>query len=262
MNSQAILALNAQGWPANAAAGYLQVTMIDPHAANNAFESQQYSVSNGPLGLIAKTEINSYQSKAQDPMPVFTSNVQGAYVFFQQTPVRLTYGSNDGIYNLWGQVPVQGGQPDYYDLTAPGISDSGKYSIVDWYRLNVVPTLGNGGTSVASDAVNGQEIGTPTPTRNDRRVRVEYAGQAAPGVTVRLYDHAMGASESHLIGRTTAGANGSWQITTSAIAPGQYRIVAETSSPPRAPGQKRRVFMHPLQWLGHLTVNKPSSTSE
>src|SRR6185437_4126034 len=108
VNSQAILWLNKNGWPANAQAGYLKVTMLDPHAANNNITAPQYSVSNGLLGAIAKEEINAYQSKAKDPLPVVTPNVQDAEVFYQHTPVRQTFGSNDGIYNLWGQVPVQG----------------------------------------------------------------------------------------------------------------------------------------------------------
>ncbi len=259
VNSQAILYLNAEGWPANAAAGYLKVTMLDPHAANNAFQSQQYSVSNGILGLVAKTTINAYQSKAHDPFPVVTSNVQDAEVFFQQTPVRLTAGSNDGIYNLWGQVPVQG-QAQYYDLTAPGMSDAGKFGVEDWYRINVVPTLGTGGTFVAATAVTGQEIGTPTATASGNRVRVEYGGEAAPDVTVRLYGRAQNAPKTVLIGRTKSSANGSWTITTSPLVAGQYRVVVDTTSPHRSAGQKRPVFYHPIQWLGHLTINKPSGT--
>src|SRR5262249_18387767 len=149
-----ILRLNAQGWPANLQAGYLKVTMLDPHAANNNVPGKQYSVSNGLLGYIARSEINAYQSKPKDPLPVVPPNVQDAEVFYQHTPVRETFGSNAGIYNLWGQVPVQG-QAHYYDLTAPGISHSGKFGVPDWYRLNVVPKLGDGSGFISASAVGG-----------------------------------------------------------------------------------------------------------
>ena len=36
------------------------------------------------------------------------------------------------------------GPAHYFDLTGPGISHAGNFGVQDWYRLNVVPTLGDG----------------------------------------------------------------------------------------------------------------------
>ena len=255
VNSQAILRLNATGWPANAGAGYLKVTMIDPHAANNAFGGKQYSVSNGVLGFIAKQVINSYQSKAKDPLPVVTANVQDAEVFYQHTPERLTFGSNSGIYNLWGQVPVQG-NASYYDLTAKGISHAGKFGIQDWYRLNVAPTLGGGANFVTTAALSGAQTGVVTPTASGHRERVEYAGHAAPGVVVRLYAGAPNQVTITQVGRTVAGPDGSWDLTTRPLVAGRWRV-AVTTTAPRTPGH-RFVYLRPTAWLGPLTVAPPA----
>jgi hypothetical protein len=251
VNSQAILWLNRYGWPANAQAGYLKVTMLDPHAANNNIAAKQYSVSNGLLGVIARQEINDYQSKAKDPLPVVTPNVQDAEVFYQHTPVRQTHGSNGGIYNLWGQVPVQGAA-HYYDLTAEGISHAGKFGVQDWYRLNVVPTLGGGGTFVTTSAVTGAQVGTAAPTPSGRRSHVEYAGTAAPGSIVRLYAAPPDQSTVTQVGRARVNPDGTWDLTTRALMPGRFRVAATTSAP-RIPG-KRWSYFRPTAWLAPLTV--------
>jgi hypothetical protein len=259
VNSQAILRLNQEGWPANMKAGYLKVTMLDPHAANNAVKGPQYSVANGPLGAIAKLEINSYQSKADDPPVVVPPNVQDAEVFYQHTPVREAEGSNDGIYNLWGQVPVHG-QASYFDLTAKGISHAGKFAVYDWYKVNVVPTLGNGGTFVQTDTLTGAEVpGSVTPSASGDRQTVTYTGTAAPGAVVRLFAAQGGTKALARVGRTKAGADGSWEITSRPIAPGTYRVVA-SSNAPQGP-RRRRATMRPTVWLGHVTIGPAGPTS-
>src|SRR5262249_7347562 len=144
---------------------------------------QQYSVSNGLLGQIARGEINAFQSKAKDPAVVVPPNVQDAEVFYQHTPVALSGGSNHGIYNLWGQVPVHG-PATYFNLTAKGISHGGKFGVQDWYRVNVVPTLGEGAPFVQADTLTASEV---SATGAGRRQRMEYAGTAGPGATVRLF---------------------------------------------------------------------------
>ena len=123
VNSQALLEMNQAGLPQNVKAGYLKMTMIDPHAANNGVKGPQYSVAEGPLGWLAKQEIINYQSRAQDPPVIVPPNVQDAEVFYQHTP-ELQVGTNNGLYNLWGQVPIHG-DANYYDLTAKGVSHAG-----------------------------------------------------------------------------------------------------------------------------------------
>lgn len=257
VNSEAILRLNASGWPANVKAGYLKVTMLDPHAANNALPNKQYSVSNGPLGAVARMMINDFQSKAKDPLPVVTPNVQSAEVFYQHTPVREAYGSNGGVYNLWGQVPVKG-QATYFDLTAPGVSHAGKFGVQDWYRLNVVPTLGGGGSVVAAAAVTGAPTGGATTAPGGRREAVRYAGKAAPGTVVRLYAAPPDQSTVTPVGRARTDRNGAWEVTTRGLLPGRYRVVA-TSTAPHVRGPWRRpVYLRPTAWLGPLTVSPPA----
>ena len=247
VNSQAILLLNQAGWTPGTNAGYLKVTMLDPHAANTGVPGQQYCVSNGVLGRVAKMYIDHFQSRAKDPIPIVTSNVDSAEVFYQHTPVSQTHGSNSGIYNLWGQVPVRGAA-NYYDLTAPGISHAGKFGVQDWYRLNVVPTLGEGGATIDILALTG----VPVTSRSAPSHEAEFAGKAAPGATVWLYAAARGTATLSLIGHTTATTDGSWDVTTRPLAAGVYQVVAASNV---AKGTTGRVLhVRPTQWLGEVTM--------
>lgn len=252
VNSQAILSLNASGWTPSMRAGYLKVTMLDPHAANNGVPGQQYSVSNGILGHLARLEINDYQSRAKDPVPVIPSNVDDAEVFFQRTPVRQSGGSNHGIYNLWGQVPVHG-QARYYNLTAPGMSHAGKFSVPDWYLINVAPSLGSGETYVRSAALTGEQVGLITPATY-RRIgqQVSYTGTGAPGAIVRIIVAKPTEKESRVVGRGLVHADGTWNITSRPLGVGHYKVIAESNVPSHL-GQ-RPAFMKPITWLGWLSV--------
>ena len=97
VNSLAILRLNGTSWPRSCEAGYLKVTMLDPHAANNGVAGQQYSVSNGLLGWIAKMSIDATSRGPRTRAVVVPDNVDDAEVFYQHTPVseaaRPTAGS-------------------------------------------------------------------------------------------------------------------------------------------------------------------------
>jgi hypothetical protein len=253
VNSMAVQLLNRTGaWTPGLKAGYLKMTMLDPHPANNGGSTPQYSVSNGLLGVIARDEINAFQSKAKDP-PVFVpANVQDAEVFYQHTPVDQSGGSNHGIYNLWGRVPVLGAA-SYFNLTAPGISHSGKFGVQNWYEDNVVPTLGSGGAFVQTDTLTAAQ-GTVTAAGAAPGVQftVDYTGDAAPGATVRLYAAPMGKSKLTEVGHTTAGADGSWALTTAPLGLGRYRVVAQSSAPVGPRG--RPATMKPTAWPGTLTV--------
>jgi len=253
VNSEALLELNRQGTTPALAAGYKKVTMLDPHAANNNLAAKQYSVSGGLFGWLAKQEINKFQSKAKDPLPVVPANVNEAEVFFQHTPVKKAQ-TNDGLYNLWGQVPVQG-SAHYYDLTAPGVSHSGKFGVQDWYRLNVVPTLAAGEPAVRSGALSGEAVGVAAHDgpASDPRQPVAYAGKAAPGTTVRLIVGRTDSEKMVPVARGTTGPDGTWALTTQPLLPKSYRVVAVSGSPGRVRGHHRS-FMRPTAWLGELTV--------
>jgi hypothetical protein len=253
VNSMAVQLLNKTNqWTPGLKAGYLKMTMLDPHPANNGGFTPQYSVSNGLMGVIARDEINAFQSKAKDP-PVFVpANVRDAEVFYQHTPVRDSGGSNNGLYNLWGRVPVLG-TASYFNLTAPGISHSGKFGVQDWYEDNVVPTLGTGESFVQTDTLTAAQ-GTVTPAGAAPGVQfmVDYSGKSAPGATVRLLAAHTGKSTLTEVGHTTAGADGSWALTTAPLAIGRYRVVAESDAPVGPRG--RAATMKPTAWLGTLTV--------
>lgn len=260
VNSEALLQLNRQGMSPALNAGYKKVTMLDPHAANNNLAAKQYSVSGGLFGWLARQEINKFQSKAKDPLPVVPANTNEAEVFFQHTPAKKA-DTHDGVYNLWGQVPVQG-QAHYYDLTAPGVSHSGKFGVQDWYRLNVVPTLAAGEPAVRSGALSGEAVGAAPHDGpgGDPRQPVVYAGKAAPGTTVRLLAGRTDSQRMTPVARGTAGADGTWTLTTQPLLPNSYRVVAVSGSPRRIPGHHRS-FMRPTAWLGALTVAPPRPTS-
>ena len=74
------------------------------------------------------------------------AGVDAAQVFYQHNPASHDHGVNQGLYNLWGQVPVPNlsGHPvAYYNLTAAGATHSGNYGVSLWYRNFVAPTLGD-----------------------------------------------------------------------------------------------------------------------
>lgn len=206
--------------------GYLRLTLLDPYSASNGVPGQNASF-NGPLGGIAEAFIDSYQSRADDP-PVFVPQwVDGAEVFYQQTPASRDHGTNSHIYNLWGQVPVRGVSV-YYDLTPASVTHSGKTGLAAWYQRHVVPTLGEGAPGLAS------------LTLSVARGGGEFSGKAGPGSTVRLlYAEATDPNALRLLGRTEASPEGDWSIR-DRLLPGRYRVVARSApdpgpSPPRIP---------------------------
>jgi hypothetical protein len=226
VNSLAILQLSRDE-PAALRAGYLKETLLDPHAANNHVPGgKQYSVSSGVLGTIARWAINDYQGRAKDPLPVVPANVNAAEVFYQHTPIAQAKGSNHGVYNLWGQVPVRAatGVPvNYYNLTGRGISHGGDYSVPDWYQVHVVPTLGTGSAFVNPALLTGQ---LDPSGLGGTSSQPSYHGEAAPGASVRLFARVEGSKRSIALGRTVADAAGNWTVTPGLLPPGTDQVTA------------------------------------
>jgi len=206
--------------------GYLRVTLLDPYSASNGVPGQNASFG-GPLGWIAKAVIDNYQSRADDPPVVVPGWVDGAEVIYQQTPASKDHGTNNHIYNLWGQVPVRGVSV-YYDLTPASVTHSGKTGVAAWYQRHVVPTLGDGAPGLAEAVLAAAYDGGT------------FAGRAAPGVSVRLLAAPADSPDDLAVaGRTRALADGSWALTPR-LRPGHYRVVARSApepgpSPPRIP---------------------------
>ncbi|MEO6811639.1 MAG: hypothetical protein ABI353_21205 [Isosphaeraceae bacterium] len=243
--SQALLALHSR-WTPELRAGFTKVTLLDPHAANNQAPGGQLSVSSGFRGWIAKQVVHSYQSKAKDPLVVVPSDVDQTEVYYQHTPVSLD-GANDGVYNLWGQVPIRG-QATYCDLTGPGTSHTGPTGIHEWYTANVVPTLRDGVPCGCPTELDGQRIASAGDQATPKGVTISpnrqpaFHGKAAPGAGVRLFAGRSGDQASAPVGRTTADPDGSWSITSRPLAPGRYRFLVRGIVPSGPPRSRSHLF--------------------
>jgi hypothetical protein len=273
--------------------GYIEDTLLDPHAANNNVPGQQYSPASGPLGGLADGVVQIYQSHAHDPPVFIPSLVDAAQVFYEHTTAR----KQGGFVNLWGQVPVRVEGPGpvvhYYDLTAAGATHSGKKGVALWYRDFIAPTLGNQAPLIRALQLDGQIEGasTPSPTttaaaagptgraasvrraiaRDDRGYgpaqvvstrRPAFSGTAAPGSAVRLYvGPADRPPEIVLAGWTTADQAGHWSLATRRPLPdGQYRAIVTAFS--RALRTRPGLTIVPTQPLGRFVVDAPTSRAD
>ena len=269
VNTQAIVSLESTMTP-ELKAGYIKDTLLDPHAANNAVPGQQYSLTSGPLGWLAKAEIDSFQSKAKDPAVFIPSVVNDAEVFYQHTLASQSHGVNSGIYNLWGEVPVKG-PAHYYNLTAAGATHAGNTGVSGWYANFVAPTLGGQAPLIQTlqlDAQIDHVVATTTPrARSTARQsslspqpivqdhQVEFSGTAAPGSTIRVFvGPASTPSKIAPAGRTTTDAAGAWTFTTHPLPSGHYRAVVMSFS--RALHTRRALAIIPTVPMGGFVVAK------
>jgi hypothetical protein len=251
VNTQALVRLGSD-LPPQLKAGWIEETLLDPHAANTS-SRQQYSVAHNPLGWLAKGLIDSYQAKAHDPEPFVPAFVDQSQVFYQQNPASRDRNTNGHIYNLWGEVPVTGATT-YFNLTAAGATHSGKTGVAEWYITHVVPSLGDGAPLVRQDtlsgglAQSGSTSGIDTPT---------FTGSSAPGSIVKLFvAPANKPGELVHAGRTIAGTDGRWSITAPVLPGGRYRTLAIAWLPRDA---RPRLDMVPTAPLGMLVVAKRSA---
>ncbi len=271
VNTQAIVSLESTMTP-ELKAGYIKDTLLDPHAANNGVAGQQYSLTGGPMGWLAKAEIDSFQSKAKDPAVFIPSVVNDAEVFYQHTLASQSHGANSGIYNLWGEVPVKG-PAHYYNLTAAGTTHAGNTGVSEWYANFVAPTLASQAPLIQTlqlDAQIDHVVATTTPSaRSTARQgslspqpvvqdrRVEFSGTAAPGSTVRIYvGPASSPSKITPGGHTTTDAAGAWTLTTHPLPSGHYRAVVMSFS--RALRTRRGLAIIPTVPLGGFVIAQSS----
>jgi hypothetical protein len=255
VNTQALLHLQTEETP-QLRAGFLEDTLLDPHAANPDVPGQQYSVTHGWMGWIAKMVIDHYQAQAKDPPVIVPSFVDDAQVFYQHSPASRT---SDGIYNLWGQVPVKSFAPThYFDLTADGVVHSGDNGVANWYEAHVVPTLGDGAPELTSRTLTGSlDSGTVAAESAGSRVsssrRVTYTGTSAPGSSVRLFVGPASSTNLSLSGQTVTSSDGHWSVTTRLLANGRYRVFAIGAPPPTQTGPRLPAI--PTAPLGTLVVS-------
>jgi hypothetical protein len=280
VNTYAIVKLQQENTP-EIKSGYIEEFLLDPHAANNSVPGQQMSVA-GPLDGLAQAVINHYQASAKDP-PVFIPRVvDEAFVFFEHSKATA-----DGIYNLWGQVPVKSDGPTvhYYNLTDIGVTHSGKTGVDWWFRNFIAPTLGYQAPLVSGLELNGQIQSAELPATasasqsalvrladNARSNRVygpphvaqsnqpEFSGTAAPGSIIRLdLSPAIKPMKLALAGVTTANGSGQWSLTTAQpLKNGQYRTLVTAFS--RKLTTRPGLAIVPTQPLGRLVVDARPET--
>ena len=262
--SQALVWLDRQGLSPALQAGYIKMTMLDPRAANNdAPGGKQYSVKQGVNGWLARQGIVAYQARARDPLVVVPGNVAAAEVFYQHTPVGQTRETNRGLYNLWGQVPVVG-RAQYFDLTSHGLSHSGNYNVLDWYEMNVVPTLG-GATPYVGPGLYSARLVKPqgaSSAAGDRVATVAQpylAGTATPGARIKLAARRAGTKGLRLIGHAVTGPAGTWLLQTRPLTNGSYRLIAVSSVPASTQHQRARVRLRTS--LGTIAVAAPGANA-
>ncbi len=267
VNTQALVSLESQMTP-QLKAGYIKDTLLDPHAANNAVAGQEYSVTSGPLGMLATAEISSFQSKAKDPPVFIPSIVNDAEVFYEHTTAANSHGVNDDIYNLWGEVPVKG-PAHYYNLTAAGATHAGNTGVSQWYADFVAPTLGDQAPLITALQLNGQidqggttATATALPVAGSAKTaqvvdsrQPEFSGTAAPDSTIRLYiGPASNPSKISHGGWTRANATGQWSLTSNRpLANGRYRAVATAFS--RSLATRPALAIIPTLPLGSFVVD-------
>lgn len=276
INAYAIVRLKDMMTP-GLQAGYINDTMLDPHAANNNLPGQQLSIAGGVLAPLAKAIITNYQGKAQDPPVIVPSIVDQAQVFFEHTAAK-----GSALYNLWGQVPVKSNGPvvHYFNLTPSKATHTGKTGVQFWYRNFIVPSLGNQAPLVRELQLNGQidraQVVSPissnlqsstsqvTTVRDDRVYgsqqvvqtnQPEFSGTAAPGAVVRVSISPMTKPWDYVTaGTTQADDSGHWSLTTSqALHGGQYRVIVSAFS--RALRSRPGMTVVSMQPLGRLVVD-------
>jgi hypothetical protein len=275
VNTQAIVAIESAP-TTQISMGFIQDTLLDPHAANNNAPGQS-STAGGIFGGIARDLISGYQGRANDPPVYIPAGVDVAQVFYQHTKASHDHGVNNHIYNLWGQVPVPNlsGHPVYYyNLTAAGATHSGNSGVALWYRNFVAPTLGRQAPLLQALQLSGQVEGTTTPlvsglSRTARHrasiwgmaalastSQPEFSGTAAPGSRVRVY-LGPAADPSAIVpaGRTMAGDSGAWAFTPRPLPRGRYRAVAMSFA--GALRTRPGLTIVPMTPLGRFTVSVP-----
>ncbi|WZO95873.1 hypothetical protein EP7_002843 [Isosphaeraceae bacterium EP7] len=231
VNMIALNRIEAEGTP-QIDAGYVELTLLDPHAASNAVPGRDFSSSGGLLGGIANLSIKNYQGRANDPQVAIPPTADDVQVFYQHT----TASAADTVYNLWGQVPVAkaGAETHYYNLGAMNVTHSGKKGVANWYLNVIAPPLGQP-TSLLDPLKLDGTLATPTATtttapKPDRTIlgnQATFIGTATPDALVRLYlGPTADPSTIALEAQTTADPTGHWSLTTKPLPPGRYRAVA------------------------------------
>ncbi len=259
VNTYALVKLSTELTP-GLKAGYIDDTLLDPHAANNNVPGKQYSNA-GVLGGLANTLISNYQGTANDPRAYVPAIVDQAQVFYQHNNAAAS-----AIYNLWGQVPVVSMGPvvHYYNLSPTGATHSGNTGVALWYRNFIAPTLGDQAPLEQALQLNGR-IDAPASVASSHHIPITtvatnqpgFSGTAAPGSQIRLYLGPVNRPSSiGLAAWTRADSQGVWTMTTRRpLHSGRYRAVVNAFS--RTLRTRPGLTVVPTAPLGLLYVEAP-----
>lgn len=145
--SEAANALSGSSDPA-LKGGYVQMTLLDPHPANNLYSVVSFVRSIPAVDAFA-TVVVLFHTLAQDSQVVVPSNVQQVQEYDEQSPAGQIFPEfTEDFLNFWGELPSS--IPDHSaapirsvnltNLVAPGIGLIGHVEVHDWYMANVVDT--------------------------------------------------------------------------------------------------------------------------
>lgn len=129
--------------------GYLELTLIDPHPANNLYLKQGQSFPLTFLGLVVFVGYVDAQAIMNDPPIVVPPNVDLVTEYYQETPSRQTPWSDveEHLLNLWGLPPsditIEDSQSTLFQhqFVPP---PTGHSEMTTWYTDNILPSLYNG----------------------------------------------------------------------------------------------------------------------
>jgi hypothetical protein len=146
----ALKALVANPYPA-IAGGYVKLTLLDPHPANNFNGTAHgYDAANGPIGHFLERQYLARQDKTLDPQVTIPANVDEVEDYYQQTPASaFPFYSFEHHLNIWGEPPdvldnLSGQTIDAHPLTGRLLTEPGAFrpightEVHDWYQQNVI----------------------------------------------------------------------------------------------------------------------------
>ncbi|HWG43908.1 MAG TPA: hypothetical protein VN688_14115 [Gemmataceae bacterium] len=128
--------------------GYMQMTMLDPHPANNLSFQFNWLLGNDLADTLAEVVL-IFQFLAHDPQVIVPPNVSHAEVFDQQTLAGALFNYRlEILLNLWGEtaasIPNQSAQPiaerNLTNVIDPALGRIGHSEVHDWYMAHVVDT--------------------------------------------------------------------------------------------------------------------------
>jgi len=129
--------------------GYMEMTLLDPHPANNLYGPFSFDPAIQAADQFAGLVI-LFQALAKDPQVVVPPNVMQVQDFDQQTPAGQLgfHYLSELLLNFWGEpptaIPNQSAQPiksrNLTNVMAPGLGLIGHSEVHDWYMANVVDT--------------------------------------------------------------------------------------------------------------------------